>query len=174
MVYARALGAARSGDAPSARKGIDKLQSLRKDMIEAKIPYWPQQADIQIKITSAWAAFAEGNKQEALKLMREGADMEDASEKHPVTPGHVGPARELLGDMLLELNQPVLALKEFEASHKIEPGRFRGLLGAARAAELSGDKAKAKSYYAALLGLSAKSDGERPELARAKEFLARN
>ena len=174
MVYARALGAARSGDAPSARKAIDKLQSLRKDMIEAKIPYWAQQADIQIKIASAWAAFAEGNKQEALKLMREGAAMEDASEKHPVTPGHVVPARELLGDMLLELDQPALALKEFEASHKIEPGRFRGLLGAARAAELSGDKAKAKGYYGDLLRLTAKSDGERPELARAKEFLAKN
>jgi hypothetical protein len=174
MVYARALGAARSGDAPSVRKGIEKLQSLQKDMIEAKIPYWPQQADIQIKTASAWAAFAEGNKQEALKLMREGADMEDASDKHPVTPGHVVPARELLGDMLLELNQPALALKEFEASHKIEPGRFRGLVGAARAAEQSGDMVKAKVYYADLMRLTAKSDGDRPELARAKGFLAKN
>src|SRR5882672_6338765 len=125
MVYTRALGAARSGDGPYVRKAIDKLQSLREDMIKAKIPYWPQQADIQIKVASAWAAFAEGNKQEALKLMREGADMEDASEKHPVTPGHVAPARELLGDMLLELDQPAPALKEFEASQKIEPNRYR-------------------------------------------------
>ncbi len=174
MGYARALGSARSGDAPAVRRAIDKLQSLRQDMIQAKIPYWAQQADIQIKVASAWATFAEGNREEAQRMMREGADMEDASEKHPVTPGHVVPARELLGDMLLELNQPALALKEFEASHKIEPGRFRGLLGAARAAELSGDKAKAKGYYADLLRLTAKSDGERPELARAKEFLAKN
>jgi hypothetical protein len=173
MVYTRALGAARSGDAPAVRKGIDKLQSLRQAMIEAKIPYWPQQADIQIKIASAWAAFAEGNKQEALKLMREGAGMEDASEKHPVTPGQVSPARELLGDMLLELKQPGLALKEYEASQKKEPGRYRGLLGAARAAELSGNKAKAKGYYADLLRLTAKSDNERPELAQAKKYLAR-
>jgi tetratricopeptide (TPR) repeat protein len=173
LVYTRAIGAARSGDAPSVRKGIDKLQSLRKEMVDAKIPYWPQQADIQIKVASAWAAFAEGNQQEALKLMREGADMEDATEKHPVTPGHVVPARELLGDMLLELNQPALALKEFEASHKVEPGRFRGLLGAARAAELSGDLAKAKGYYADLVRLAAKSDGERPELARAKALSPR-
>src|SRR5438046_2768842 len=99
----RRISAPPSGDATSVRKGIDHLQSLREDMIKAKVPYWPQQADIQIKIASAWAVFAEGNKQEALKLMREGADMEDASEKHPVTPGHVVPARELLGDMLLEL-----------------------------------------------------------------------
>jgi len=173
MVYTRALGAARSGDAPAVRKGIDKLQSLRQAMIEAKIPYWPQQADIQIKVASAWAAFAEGNKQEALKLIREGADMEDASEKHPVTPGQVAPARELLGDMLLELKQPGLALKEYEASQKKEPGRYRGLLGAARAAELSGNKAKAKGYYADLLRLTAKSDNERPELAQAKKYLAR-
>ena len=173
MVYTRALGAARSGDAPAVRKGIEKLQSLHKAMIDAKIPYWPQQAEIQIKIASAWAAFAEGNKPEALKLMREGADMEDASEKHPVTPGQVAPARELLGDMLLELKQPEMALKEFEASQKKEPGRYRGLLGAARAAELSGDKAKAKGYYADLLKLTAKSDGERPELAQAKKFLAK-
>jgi len=174
MVYARALGAARSGDGPTVRKAIDKLQSLREDMIKAKIPYWPQQADIQIKVASAWAAFAEGNKQEALRLMREGADMEDASEKHPVTPGHVVPARELLGDMLLELNQPALALKEFEASQKTEPNRYRGLLGAARSAEGSGNMAKAKGYYSDLVTLTAKSDGVRPELARAKEFLARN
>jgi hypothetical protein len=174
MVYTRALGAARSGDGAYARAAIDKLQSLREDMIKAQIPYWPQQADIQIKVASAWAAFAEGNKQEALKLMREGADMEDASEKHPVTPGHVAPARELLGDMLLELDQPALALKEFEASQKIEPNRYRGLLGAARAAESSGNRVKAKGYYAELVRLTARSDGLRPELVRAREFLAKN
>jgi hypothetical protein len=173
MVYTRALGAAHSGDAPTVRKRIEQLQLLRENMIAAKIPYWPQQADIQIKVASAWAAFAEGNKQEALKLMREGADMEDASEKHPVTPGQVVPARELLGDMLLELDQPALALKEFETSRRTEPGRYRGLLGAARAAELSGDKAKAKGYYGDLTRLAAKSDGKRPELARAREFVAK-
>ena len=139
LVYARALGAARSGNAPAVREEIERLRRLREAMIEAKIVYWAQQADIQIKVASAWAAFAAGNKQEALKLMREGADMEDASEKHPVTPGHVLPARELLGEMLLELKQPALALKEFEASHKVEPNRFRGLYGAARAAAQSGD-----------------------------------
>ncbi|MGH9601485.1 MAG: hypothetical protein ACRD24_03760 [Terriglobales bacterium] len=174
VVYARALGAGRSGDAPAVRKAIDKLQSLREAMIQAKIPYWPQRASIEIKVASAWAAYAEGNKQEALTLMREGADMEDASDKHPVTPGQIIPARELLGELLLELGQPVAALKEFEASRKVEPNRFRGLLGAARAAELAGDKAKAKDYYTDLLQLAAKSDGQRPELMRAKEFLAKN
>ena len=174
MVYARALGAGRSGDAPAVRKAIDRLQSLREAMIQAKIPYWPQRASIEIKVASAWAAYAEGNKQAALALMREGADMEDASDKHPVTPGQIIPARELLGELLLELGQPAAALKEFEASRMVEPNRFRGLLGAAHAAELAGDKAKAKDYYADLLKLTAKSDGQRPELMRAKEFLAKN
>src|SRR4030095_5948512 len=139
---------------------------LREAMIEAKVVYWAQQADIQTKVASAWAAFAEGNKQEALKLMREGADMEDASEKHPVTPGHVLPARELLGEMLLELKQPALALKEFEASHIVEPNRFRGLYGAARAAELSGDHKKARTFYEKLVVVCAKADTERPELLK--------
>jgi hypothetical protein len=172
-VYARALGAARSGNAPAVREEIERLRRLREAMIEAKIVYWAQQADIQIKVASAWAAFAEGNKQEALKLMREGADMEDASEKHPVTPGHVLPARELLGEMLLELNQPALALKEFEASHQVEPNRFRGLYGAALAAAQSGDMAKAKTYYEKLVVLSQNADTERPELKKAKAFLAK-
>jgi len=172
-VYARALGAARSGNAPAVREEIERLRRLREAMIEAKIVYWAQQADIQIKVASAWAAFAEGNKQEALKLMREGADMEDASEKHPVTPGHVLPARELLGEMLLELRQPALALKEFEASHKLEPNRFRGLYGAARAAAQSGDMAKAKTYYEKLVVLSQNADTERPEIKEAKAFLSK-
>ena len=172
-VYARALGAARSRNAPAVREEIERLRRLREAMIAAKIIYWAQQADIQIKVASAWAAFAEGNKQEALKLMREGADMEDASEKHPVTPGHVLPARELLGEMLLELKQPALALKEFEASHKVEPNRFRGLYGAARAAAQSGDMAKAKTYYEGLVVLSQNADTERLEIKEAKAFLSK-
>jgi tetratricopeptide (TPR) repeat protein len=173
LVYSRALGAARSGNAPAVREEIERLQRLRAAMIEAKIGYWVQQADIQIKVASAWAAFAAGNKEEALKLMREGADMEDATDKHPVTPGHVLPARELLGEMLLELKQPALALKEFEASHKLEPNRFRGLYGAAQAAELSGETDKARTYYRKLVEVSAKADTERPELQKAKAFLAK-
>ncbi len=173
LVYGRALGAGRSGNAPVAREEIERLQRLRKAMVDAKIAYWAQQADIQIKVASAWAAFAAGNNQEALKLMREGADMEDTSDKHPVTPGHVLPARELLGEMLLELKQPALALKEFEALHKLEPNRFRGLYGAARAAELLGDTKKARTYYGKLLEVCEKADTERAELEQAKAFLAK-
>ena len=100
-------------------------------------------------------------------------DCEDAIEKHPVTPGPIVPARELLGEMLLEANEPALALKEFESSMRVEPSRFRGLYGAARAAELSGDPAKARDYYTKLAALGQNADTERPELGQAKAFLAK-
>ena len=106
--------------------------------------------------------------------MQAGADLESASEKHPVSPGYLIPARELLGDMLLEMQQPALALQAYEASRNSEPNRYRGLAGSAQAAELAGDRVKARGYYAQLLTLAAKSDGGRPELQRAKAFLARN
>jgi len=114
----------------------------------------------------------QGNADDALKFMRAAADIEDKSEKHIVTPGRLVPARELLGDMLLELNQPAAALKEYEASQLREPNRFRGLYGAARAAEAAGDRQTAANYYGKLLALAKNSDGTRPELARAKSYVA--
>jgi len=174
LVYARAIGAGRSGNAAAAKSDIERLQALRAAIVELKLPYWPQQLDIQIKVASAWAAYAQGNKAEALKLMREGADLESASDKHPVSPGYVAPALELLGDMLMEMKQPAQALRAYEDSSKREPNRFRTLAGAARAAEQSGDAVKAKAYYAELTKLAAKSDGGRPELKRAKNYLAQN
>ena len=174
LVYARAIGAGRSGHAAAAKRDIERLQALRAAIVELKLPYWPQQLDIQIKVASAWAAYAEGNKAAALKLMREGADLESASDKHPVSPGYVAPALELLGDMLMEMKQPAQALRAYEDSSKREPNRFRTLAGAARAAEQSGDRVKAKAYYAELTKLAAKSDGGRPELKRAKNYLAQN
>jgi hypothetical protein len=174
LVYARAIGAGRSGHAAAAKRDIERLQALRAAIVELKLPYWPQQLDIQLKVASAWAAYAEGNKTAALKLMREGADLESASDKHPVSPGYVAPALELLGDMLMEMNQPAQALPAYEDSSKREPNRFRTLAGAARAPEQTGDRVKAKAYYAELTKLAAKSDGGRPELKRAKNYLAQN
>jgi len=174
LVYARAIGAGRSGDAAAVKSNIERLQALRAAIVELKLPYWPQQLDIQLKVVSAWAAYAEGNNAEALKLMREGADLESASDKHPVSPGYVVPARELLGDMLMDMKQPAQALQAYEDSSKREPNRFRTLAGAARAAEQSGDPVKAKAYYAELTRLTAKSDGGRPELKRAKDYLTHN
>ena len=104
--------------------------------------------------------------------MREAADKEAATEKHPVMPGPLVPARELLGEMLLELDKPALALVEFKASQQVEPNRFRGLYGAARAAAMAGDKAEARRFYGLLVKLAKKADGQRPELAAAKKYLA--
>ncbi len=174
LVFARALGSARSGNASGARKDIARLESLRDALTAAKQGYWAEQAEIQRQVVTAWVERAEGRNEEALRLLRAAADREDATEKHPVTPGPIVPARELLGEMLLELDNPGQALKEFEASHRVEPNRFRGLYGAAKAAERSGDRAKARVYYSKLLDLCREADTARPELAEAKKFLAKS
>ena len=105
--------------------------------------------------------------------MRAAADLEDTTEKHPVTPGAILPAREMLGDLMNELSQPAPALKEFEAVLQDSPNRFNSLYGAARAAELSGDHKKARAYYEKLVALCDQSDGSRPELQKAKIYLSK-
>lgn len=171
--FARALGAARSGDAASARANVDKLQALHAALSTAKQGYWAAQVEIQHREAAAWLALAEGRQDEAVRLMAEAATLEDATEKHPVTPGPLLPARELYGELLLELQQPAQALREFEASMPKEPHRFNGLYGAARAAEFAGETQKARAYYAQLVTLCAQSDTERPALQHAKAFLAK-
>jgi tetratricopeptide (TPR) repeat protein len=106
--------------------------------------------------------------------MRSAADHEDKTDKHNVTPGVILPARELLGEMLLELKQPGQAMAEFEATLRTAPNRFNALCGAARAAKLAGDNEKAKTYYAKLLAICNHADGDRPELQDARSFLAQN
>ena len=169
--FARAVGAARAGDAAAARDDVARLAELRDALTAAKNSYWAEQVDIQWLGASAWTALAEGRRDDALKLMRTAADKESASEKAPISPGPILPARELLGDMLLELAQPALALKEYEASQQREPNRFRGWYGAATAAAKAGDRAKAKTYYAKLAAL-AQNGESRPELQQAKQYLA--
>jgi len=171
--FGRAVGAARSGDAATARAEVQKLDGYRTALVAAKQTYWAGQVTIQHQAAAAWAARAEGKNDEALKLMRAAADLEDSTEKHPVTPAPVVPARELLGEMLLDLNQPAQALVEFEASATREPNRFNGLFGAARAAELSGDRAKARTLYAKLVAMCDRADGERPELGQARAALTK-
>ena len=119
-------------------------------------------------------ARAEGKNDEALALLRQAADREDATEKHPVTPGAIQPAREMLAELLLELGQPAKALAEFETSQKTDPNRLHGLAGAAGAAEAAGDHGKAKTYSTRLIELTKGADSKRPELARAKAFVAGN
>src|SRR5215813_5072199 len=171
--FGRAIGAARSGDAANARAEVQKLDGYRTALVAAKQTYWAEQVNIQQQAATAWAARAEGRNDEALKLMRVVVDLADSTEKHPVTPAPVVPARELLGGMLLDLNQPAQALVEFEASATREPNRFNGLFGAARAAELSGNLAKAKTLYAKLVSMCDRADGDRAELRHAKAVLAK-
>ncbi len=170
--FARGLGAARSGSPARAREDLARIETLRDTLTTAKSLYWANQSEVQRLAVAAWIARAEGRNEEALSLMRAAADAEDATEKHPVTPGSIKPARELLGEMLIDLAQPAAALKEFEASHRVEPNRFQGLYGAARAAELAGDRETARLYYAGLVTLGKGADGDRPEMKKAKSFRA--
>jgi tetratricopeptide (TPR) repeat protein len=172
LVFSRGLGAARTGDVNAARKDVERLQALKEALITAKNTYWASQTDFQIKTVNAWIALAEGHSGQALQLMRAAAEAEEASDKHPVTPGNVVPSRELLGEMLLATNQPAQALPEFERSLKRDPNRFRGLYGAALAAERSGDATKARQYYLQLLKVAAQADGDRPEIQRARTVIA--
>jgi hypothetical protein len=170
--FARALGAARSGNAAGARQEIARLHTLHKVLTERKLAYWAEQVEIQAKVASAWALRAEGKNEEALAAMRAAADHEDQTEKHAVTPGPIMPARELLGDLLMELGRPADALPQYEASIAKEPNRFRGLYGAGLAAASAGDQARARAHFEKLAALCAESDGTRPELARARQVLA--
>ena len=169
----RGLGAARNGNLAQARDDQARLAALRDGLLAAKVGYWADQVDIQRLLVAGWIARAEGRNDDAVQLIRAAADREDATEKHPVTPGSIVPAREVLGELLLDLGRPAEALREFEASQQREPNRLRGYYGVARAAELSGDTAKAKAQYSELLTLAAQADTERPEVARAKAYLAK-
>jgi hypothetical protein len=171
--FARGLGAARGGDAASARRDLARIESLRDGMSAAKNTYWANQAEIQRLAVAGWIARAEGRSDEAVRLLRQAADREDATEKHPVTPGPIQPAREMLAELLLELGQPAAALAEYEAGQRTDPNRLRSLAGAARAAEEVGDRAKARASYEQLLALTRTADTERPEMKRAREFLSK-
>ncbi|MCI0389294.1 MAG: hypothetical protein MOB07_11105 [Acidobacteria bacterium] len=170
--FARAMGAARSGDTASARQDVDKLAEIRQNLAQIRGAYdWGKQVEIQYQAATAWLAQAEGKKDEAVRLMRAAADLEDSTDKHPVTPGSIVPAREMLGDLLLETGQPAKALVEFESALRESPNRFNGLFGAARAAEASGDRKKAADYYTQLVKLCERADGSRAELEQARAFL---
>ena len=170
--FARALGAARSGDLAAADTGVQELARIVDGLMTAKDNYWATEVEVERLSAAAWTAHAKDNDEEGLTLMRSAADMEDKSEKAAVTPGRLVPTRELLGEMLLEMNRPADALQTFETSDKHDPNRFRGLYGAGKAAALAGDQAKAKSYFERLLTLAKSADTERPETKEAQAFLA--
>jgi tetratricopeptide (TPR) repeat protein len=171
--FARGLGAARAGNVEMAESAIKELARLRDELKAKKNDYWVTEVEVSRLNVAAWTALAQGKKDEALTLMQTAAGTEDKNEKHIVTPGRILPARELLGEMLLELDRPADALKEFEISHVREPNRLRGFYDAAVAADKSGDKAKAKLYYTKLAEMADKNSTRR-ELVQAREFVKKN
>jgi len=166
--FARALGAARSGKPDAAEADLAKLVELRDKLVAAKDAYWAEQVDIQWKVASAWRLWALGKKDEALAAMSAAADQEDKTEKSPVTPGPLAPARELYGQMLMEGGKGADALVQFEKTLAKEPNRLGAFVGAARAAKAAGDTAKAQSYYARVVALTADGEGERVEILEAR------
>ena len=166
--FARAVGAARSGDTTAARQELEKLSGIEQTLVIAPGSYdWKAQVGIERQIAGAWLAHAEGRNNEALQEMRAAADLDDALEKHPVTPGAILPGREQLGDLLLELREPAQALAEYEKSLKRAPRRLGGTVGAVRAARLAGDAEKLRYYYQQLVELTKDGDGSRAEIREA-------
>jgi tetratricopeptide (TPR) repeat protein len=172
--FARALGAARSGNPAAAKADMAKLIELREKLRDAKDAYWTEQVDIQWQVADAWVLYAEGNHDDALKAMGAAADAEDKTDKHPVTPGNPVPARMLLGTMLLDRGMAGEALTAFESALTKEPNRFSIIAGAAAAAQRLGDTAKARDYWQKLASIAAGADTDRPALAAARKFLAAN
>jgi hypothetical protein len=170
--FARALGTAHTGKLDDARAAIAALDEIRNRLAQANEGYWTEQVAIQRDEAAAFLLLAERKSEEALAAMRAAALREDATEKNAVTPGPIAPARELLAEMLLDVKQPAAALKEFQATLKKEPKRFRAVYGAARAAELAGDRATARTYYADLVKICERADQPgRPELVAARQAL---
>jgi tetratricopeptide (TPR) repeat protein len=169
--FTRALGAAHTGDVAGAETEIAKLQSLKEKLDQAKDDYWAKQVEVQRLAASGILAHAQGDNKRAVELVRAAADLDSSMDKHPATPAEVVPAREVLADLLLELNDPAAALKEYQQTASAERNRFRSLLGVARAAKQTGDTAKAREAYEKLVAL-ASADADRPELAEARTFLA--
>ena len=171
--FARAMGAVNTNNPNEAKEELQKLNLLYDKLAkQTDKKQEAAQVAVQLKTLQAWIEFKQGNNEKGLNLMRAAADMEDGMEKHPVTPGEVTPARELLGEMLLEMNQPVSALEAFEADLKIRPDRFNGLYGAGLACERAGNKAQAAVYFKDLLKSSDAQNCKRVELQKARSFLS--
>ncbi len=170
--FARAIGAARAGHPESTVADIARLTALRDELTAKKDAYWAGQVDIQRQMATAWTAWAEGRKDEALQLAAAGAEAEDATEKSAVSPGPLAPARELLAEMLLEAGRPADARRAFEAVLKKEPRRLRAEFGAGLAAERSGDLEGAGVHYRTLLEICQPADKPgRQSLQHARAFL---
>jgi tetratricopeptide (TPR) repeat protein len=170
--FARALGAARSGDLGAAQANIDKLSELKAALENTKQPYWAGQVEVQVLAAQAWLAHGRGDRAEAARLMRDAASLEDGREIHVAMENRLYPMRELLADLLMEQGQGTEALNEYEASLKNAPERLRGFYGAARAAEATGDKEKSAGYFRKLARLTRNADTDRTEIREARALTA--
>jgi tetratricopeptide (TPR) repeat protein len=172
VYYAKGIGAARSGNIEVAKKSSFRLGELEEKLNKSKYnAYWANQVNIQKRVVEAWETYASGDEVNAEKLMIAAADMEDASEKNPVTPGQLLPVREMLGDLYLELGNPNEAILHYNKSLLNNPNRFNSIYGAGKSAELMGDNEKAKSYYAILVENSNGSDLSRERLKHASSVV---
>jgi tetratricopeptide (TPR) repeat protein len=168
--FARGLAAAHLGDIASAQGSRDALASIRERLVKSKEGYWAEQVEVQRRSVSAWTELAKGRTDEAMREMNSAVALEDATEKSAVTPGPLATSRELLGEMLLQLNRPGPALEQFDAALKRDPNRFRALYGAAHAAQLKGDRDTSRKYFRELLKVCEHADKPgRKELAEAGE-----
>jgi len=171
VVFARAVGFAKTGDVVSARKELDHLEKLRDSLKAAGNRYWADEVEIVRLEGAAWLARASHKDSEAVELMRSAAALEDTTDKHPVTPGPILPAHEQLGDLLTELGKPGEALTEYRATLAASPNRLNAVFGAARAARLAGDESEARAGYSKLIELCGKGDGAREQVAEARAYL---
>jgi hypothetical protein len=169
--FARAIGSARSGDLIAAERDVENLKVIRASLENASQSYWAAQVEIQTLAASAWIAQAKGEKEAALKLMRAASDLEDDSEKHIAMENRLYPMRELLGDLLVEQQQPGLALTEYETSMVSTPNRLRGLYGAAKAAKAANQPEKATAYFRKLAEMTKDADADRVEIREARASL---
>jgi len=166
--WARAIGAARTGNPADAHKDVAEIETIHSTLVKEKKLGFADAVEQDRQEAAAWVAYAEGNKDEAIKALRTVAEKEEAEGDEPLAI----PAREMLADMLMDMNRPEQALAEYEADLKFNPNRFNGLYGAARAAEMAGKSEKSNTYYSRLVKVCDGSNSARPELSRAKSLLA--
>ena len=169
--FTRGLGMARSGDLAGAKSEIAVMQGLREKLEKSNNSFWADRTEEQMLAVSAWVALAEGNKTQAETFMRTAAENEDGSVKHVAMENRLYPMRELYAELLLEMGHAAPALREFEASLRAYPNRYRSIYGIARAADATGDRRKAADNYSRLMALAKNADSSRPELSRAREYL---
>ena len=170
--FTRGIGMARTGDTAGARREVESMEALRAALQKSDQSFWASRTEEQMLAVSAWIALADGNRAQAEKLMRAAADSEDGSVKHVTMENRLYPLRELLAELLLEMGASAPALREFETALKAYPNRYRSIYGLARAAEATGDRQKAMEHFNKLVALTRNADTTRPEVARAKAYVA--